>query len=275
MLNLLLRVAALTAIAFTPALAQQVAAPDLCASTTARPAFDVISIRPAPANSNFNMNRTADGLTATMPLKAILQYAYNLHGFQVTGGPDWLSSVAWKIDAKSDAPDPDPAKLDDAQRQAFWDKHMKELQSMLADRFHFQCHMETKELPVYELVVAKGGSKLKPSTAEAGKRGNTSLNGHAGSMQAHGAGVGADRIALLLGSSLDRLVLDKTGLDGSYDFALDWASDETAGPPTNSETPGEPSLFTAVEEQLGLRLQPTKAPVPVMVIDHVEQATEN
>ena len=274
MRNLLLCTAALGAIAATAGHAQQAAGADLCVAST-RPAFDVVSIRPAQPNSNFSLNRTADGFSATSPLQQLIQYAFNLRSFQITGSPDWLSSVAWRIEAKIDAPDPDPSKLDDAQRQASWNKQMLELQSMLADRFHLQCHMETKELPVFELVAAKGGSKLKPSTAEAGKRGNTWLSGHAGAMHATGAGVGTDRIAILLGSSLDRLVLDKTGLTGTYDFTLDWATDSAAGAQPNSETPNGPSLFTAVEEQLGLRLQSSKAPVPVMVIDRVEQPTAN
>ena len=205
------------------------------------------------------MDRKADGLTATVPLRALIQYAYNLRDFQVTGGPDWLSSAEWMIDAKSDLPD-----------QGLWDKRLQQLQSVLVDRFHFACHIETKEMPVYALVLAKSGSKLKASQAE-GKRDSTSLSGHAGIFHATGKGVVAERIATLLASSLERLVLDKTGLTGTYDFTLDWANDTASG----ADAGGGPSIFTAVQEQLGLRLQPAKAPVSVMVIDRLEKPTEN
>ena len=261
MVKVLLCAAVVAGGAAMPADSLQAAAPAPCAAAPARPAFDVVSIRPADANGSFGFSHTSDGLSIISPLRQIIQYAYNLRDFQLNGGPDWLANAAWRIDAKSDAPD-----------QGLWDKRMQELQSVLIDRFHFTCHMETKEMPVYDLVLAKGGSKLKASTAEK-KHDSTSLSGHAGTFHAAGTGVGAQRIAELLASSLDRLVVDKTGLTGTYDFTLDWASD-IGGQPTSEASSG-PTMFTAVEEQLGLRLQPAKAPVPVMVIDHLEKPTEN
>jgi uncharacterized protein (TIGR03435 family) len=156
---------------------------------------------------------------------------------------------------------------------------MQELQSMFIDRFHFRCHMSSKEMPVYELVVAKSGSKLSPSTADASKRSNIGSNIHAGVGHTKASGVGTDRIAMLLTAPTGRMVIDKTGLTGVYDFTLDWTQDSnTAGAqPTSAttDTPNGPTIFTAVEEQLGLHLQPAKAPVPVMVIDRIDQPAEN
>ncbi|HKO19646.1 MAG TPA: TIGR03435 family protein [Acidobacteriaceae bacterium] len=247
---------------------------DPCTATAGRPAFDIVSIKPAPAAVNGGI-RTSDGLAFTGPLNMVIRLAYNVLKFQLTGGPDWLGTQNWEIRAKSDSPDPEFAQVNDAQRQALWDKDMLQLQSLLADCFQFKCHMGHKEMPVYELVPAKGGSKLKESTAEAAKRGNISVDVHGFSEHATGTAVGIDRIALILSGPTGRMVVDKTGLAGIYDFTLDWANDAPPGVEASPETPGSSSIYTAVEEQLGLKLQPAKAPVPVLIIDRVEKPAEN
>jgi uncharacterized protein (TIGR03435 family) len=273
-MKILLQVA-LPAFAVLSAQAQPAPGADLCAITAGRPAFDVVSIKPAQTAVNGWMRRSPDGLTFTGPLNTVIQYAYNVRKFQLTGGPDWLRTQDWEIRAKSDFPDPDLAELSDAQRQALWDNHMQELQSTLADRFHFKCHMAEKEMSVYDLVVAKGGSKLKDSTAEAGNRGNISVQVRGLSEHASGKGISMARIALLLSAPTGRVVLDKTGLTGSYDLALDWTNDAPAGTETSPEASGGASIYTAVEEQLGLKLEPARSAVPVMVIDSVERPGEN
>lgn len=221
------------------------------------------------------MRRNPDGLTFTGSLDSVVRYAYNLLSFQLSGGPDWLRTQNWEIRAKSDSPDPDRAQLSDSQRQALWDKHMQELQSMLADRFQFKCHMSEKEMPVYNLVIAKGGSKLKETSADPAKRDNISVQGRGLSQHATGTGVSIARIALILSGPTGRMVLDKTGLSGSYDFSLDWENEAPVSGDSSPEATSGASIYTAVEEQLGLKLEPARGPVPVMVVDSVERPTEN
>ena len=267
---------ALAMLAGLSAQAQVATAADPCTAPAGRPKFDVVSIKPAQTSTNGGMRRSPDGLTVIGSLNSVILYAYNLRRFQLAGGgPDWLGTQNWEIRAKSDSPDPDFAQLSDAQRQALWDKHMQELQSMLADRFQFKCHITEKEMPVYQLVIAKSGSKLKESTADAANRGNITVQGHGLSQHATGTGVSIARILLILSGPTGRMVLDQTGLTGSYDFTLDWANEAPEGAETPTEASSGGSIYSAVEEQLGLKLEPARSPVPVMVVDQVEKPTEN
>ena len=269
------RVLWLQVVVATCAGAQVVAAPDLCADGP-RPAFDVVSVKPSQSPSGrTSMHGTSDGMTYTGTLNRLMLIAYNLHDFQVSGGPGWLSTATWEIHAKSDSPDPDATHLSDAERQALREKYMQEMRSMMADRFHVRCHMSTKEMPVYELTVGKAGSRLAETKAELGKRGNMSSDSHGGVEHASATGVGTDRIAIFLARPTGRLVLDKTGLTGSYDFTLDWVDDAPAGSEQAAHPSSGPTIYTAVEEQLGLHLRPAKGAVPVMVIDQAEMPSEN
>lgn len=139
------------------------------------------------------------------------------------------------------------------------------MQSLLRDRFHLRVHWESKQRSVYALVVAKGGLRLKPAADP--KHGSMSLSqGHMA-----GKGVPISFLASLLALPLGRTVVDQTGLTGEYDFDLRFEpQDEPAGKESN-----DPDLFTAVQEQLGLKLQSTHASVPVLVVDHVEHPTPN
>jgi len=257
------------------AAAQQPLTPEECASGT-HAAFDVVSVKPSQTPStSTSMRSTPDGLVYTGTLQRLALIAFNVHDFQVTGGPGWFSTATWEIRAKSDAPDPPAAQLSDLQRHELWDKHMQELRSVLVERFQFRCHVGAKEMPVYELEVSKGGSKLTETKAERGNRGSMSTEGYGIVERASATGVGTDRIAIFLARPTGRLVVDKTGLTGSYDFTLSWMGDAPPGAETGNNAPTGPTIFTAVEEQLGLHLRPAKAQVPVMVIDRVEMPTEN
>jgi uncharacterized protein (TIGR03435 family) len=240
----------------------------------ARPSFDVVSVKAIQGNSNSStVHGTPDGMMLGGALRRMILYAYNLHDFQLTGGPDWIATSTWEVHAKNDTPDPDYLKLNEAERKALSEKRMQAVQSILIDRFQFKCHMTTKEMPIYELVPAKGGVKLRQTAAEESKRGSTSINGHGQQMHATSTGVTSERIATMLGSEVDRLVVDKTGLTGSYDLTLDWVHD--APTEVTADTASGPTLFTALEEQLGLKLQPAKGPVPVLVIDSAEKPGED
>jgi uncharacterized protein (TIGR03435 family) len=134
--------------------------------------------------------------------------------------------------------------------------------------------MTTKELPVYELVLAKGGAKLKETTAEEAKRGSTNIEGRNHKSDGTFTGITTKALATTLSGETGRAVLDKTGLTGSYDFTLTWANDDQ---PTaaDADTASGPTIFTALHEQLGLKLESSKGPVEVLVIDSVEKPGEN
>ena len=248
------------------------AAPDPCAAG-ARASFDVVSVKQLQTDSGrSSIHGTADGMILSGSLRRMILYSYGLHDFQLAGGPDWVSTATWEVDAKNDSPDPDFSKLSEAARMALNNKRMQQVQSALMDRFQLKCHMTTKEMPIYELVVAKGGAKLKEATAEERNRNSFSSTGSGLQMHATATAITTDRMVTLLGNEVNRLVMDKTGLTGSYDLTLDWVHDAPTG---SAETASGPTVFTALEEQLGLRLEPARAPVPVLVLDSVEKPGAN
>ena len=243
------------------------------------PEFDVISIRP---NKNLSQIKngiettttisrdTPDGFSASnYYLKSLIFDAYGLKQFyQIVGGPGWIDSEGFDIEAKvvpagGSTPQPLTREL------------RKQMQrSLLADRFKLAVHNETRELPVYELVVAKNGPKFR--LANPGEKFNDSTNfsGMLTVLTLQNLQISA--LTLELSSRLSCPVLDKTGLTGKYDIKLEWARD--TGPSVGNATADNasgPSIFTAVQEQLGLKLQPAKAPVDVIVIDHIERPSEN
>ena len=262
------------------------------------PSFEVASIKPNRSGDMrfmimFRPGRfTAKGTT----LKGLVAIAYNVKDFQISGGPSWTSSERYDIDAKEpDAFAEQLQKLPPDQRG----KQMGlMLQALLRDRFELKVSRATKDLPIYALVVAKNGPKLQEA-----KPGDTYQNGikapdgkpigqpgmiRMGPGQFIGQGVTMAAIVGTLSQRLGRPVVDQTGLQGNYDITLQWAPDQaTAGvpmgpvsgnpkpdgtpPPENSG----PSIFTALQEQLGLKLDSTKGPVDILVIDHIEKPTEN
>ena len=195
-------------------------------------------------------------LTGTnLTLKRLLVFAYGLHGSQISG-PDWIETEGYDITAKAKSP------ATKAQLRPM-------LQALLEDRFKLTSHRETKELPVYWLVVAEGGPKLRdPKEAEAF---HAALEGKSifkpGTNALHNPNLDLPGFAELLGRPLDRSVVDKTGIKGRYWFQLEWEGQR--------DTVGTESLLTAVREQLGLNLEEKRAPLEVLVIDHVEKPSEN
>jgi uncharacterized protein (TIGR03435 family) len=199
-----------------------------------------------------------------MTLREMVQYAYDVQGIQVSGGPPWFGSDHWDISAT-------------AGRGVSEREQKKMLQSLLTERFRVTIHRETKELSVYTLVVGKNGSKLKPNTE--GTPEEIMLNAKAGLFTLIGEDVTVPKIAEALFGQVERIVIDRTGIEGSFDFKLEWVPDAANMPSINgakmeASTEG-PSIFTAVQEQLGLKLESTKGPVEILVIDRAEKATEN
>jgi uncharacterized protein (TIGR03435 family) len=185
------------------------------------------------------------------------------------GGPRWLESDRFDIEAKATG---NPRR----------EQVLTMLQSMLADRFKLALHRETRELPVYEMAVAKGGPKFKARACVGQPGPDNPCGGFTVSLRGTLTGRVAPlaELAETLTTLLNRSVLDKTALTGKYDFDLKWTPDGTTirgpgDPDAPQPDPNGPSIFTAVREQLGLELKSAKGPVEVLVIDHVEKPDAN
>ena len=255
--------------------AQQLPAPCAAASTSV---VDIASVKPIEQSSgSFSINSHADSIKADGVVSHMIEFAYNLHSFQIAGGPGWLTTATWEVSAKVDQPPADWSTLSNDAHLAIQRQRMA---AVLAQRFALKCHPGTRELPVYNLVLAKSGSKLTPTSADAEKKGSFSSHGEAASVRMEGAGATTEQLAANLSRALGRTVIDKTGLAGSYDFTLTYANDPAAGSPaaapeSASDSASGPTIFTAIEEQLGLKLESAKGPVPVLVIDSVQKPTAN
>ena len=205
---------------------------------------------------------------SNLSLKTLIKFAYNLKTTdQIVGIEGWANSARFDVNAKMDAETFARLKpLPGRER----DKAIREMmQAMLADRFQLKLHHETKELPIYLLTVAKGGPLMKtadPAIEDSG----TNTNNH----KMTATGVTMESLAEHLADRVHRMIEDKTGLAGKYDFTLEWAPEEAAGEaPKDAGGNTLPSLITAVQEQLGLKLESAKGPVDTIVIDHIAQPT--
>jgi uncharacterized protein (TIGR03435 family) len=229
---------------------------------TATPSFEVATIKPAaPSNDGHtHINYPPDDRFSAqnITLSALMQWAYGMPENQILDGPSWLSSTRFDIQAKAD-----PDQIKSLTFEQLRELKQQMLQSLFADRFHLKVHQETRVLPAYDLAVAKGGVKLQPSKSNGRSigMGRTHFNAE---------GLTSDLIAEELSKITGRVVVDKTKLAGRYDLKMQWTPDDA--PATDDSAP---SLFTAIQEQLGLKLEPAKEPVPVLVVDRVEQPTPN
>ena len=264
-------------VANAQAAANQAAAFEPCpAADTIKPVFDVVSVKPSDSPpTRSSMHGTPDGVMLTATLRRAILNAYRLHDFQLTGGPDWMSTQSWEIQGKMDTPAPDPGTLSPAERKQLEESRMLQLQAALIDRFHLRCHATEKEMPVYELVPAKGGAKLQEVTAEEDKRNALSTNGHGTQMHAVAKGITTEAMVNALSNEVGRIVVDKTGLTGHYNLTLDWVHDAAPGEGASADASSGPTIFTALEEQLGLKLVPAKGPVEVLVVDGAEKPVGN
>ena len=232
--------------------------------------YDVSSVKqhnPAdesPNQQSFGMGIHDTVFSATnVPLKNIIEFAYDVKEDQISGLSGPVDSAHFDIEAKVLAPDGGtPPKLTDTQLQAM-------LIPLLADRFHLTAHIETKTMSVYELVAAHGGPKFTLSQTEGWGGGGFSAGGNTRSFNIKGGSM-AD-LASTLSDQVHRKVIDKTDLTGRADITLKWTDDVAA----QQGEANVVSIFTAVEEQLGLKLQPAKGPVDTLVIDHAEMPSAN
>jgi uncharacterized protein (TIGR03435 family) len=244
----------------------------LQAQAPARQEFEVASIKPSGPDDGRTLVQVLPGgglRTSGATVKFLVSLAYDITSFNISG-PAWINSDRFSILAKADrssADDPnyDPRQITQRQYDSMREQMRPKLQTLLAGRFQLKVHRETREEPVYSLVVGKNGAKLDPSKDFHG------LGGGKGQFKANGASM--EMLAGALAGQLGRPVIDRTGLAGAFDFKLEWTPD--AAQADAAPVDAGPSLFTALQEQLGLKLESTKAPAEVIVIDHVERPSEN
>jgi len=259
------------------------------------PKFDVVSVKPAgPSDGRSRLMLTPDGTSMQgTPVQMLLHLAFGVEDDRIIGAPSWTRSNRYDIEAKvspEDAPRLDKLKQED--RRAM-------LLPLLAERFSLKYHHETRELPMYALVIAKGGPKLTASTAEPPPDPNFPARPEGqrkGGIDTRGRmmmepdriesqDTSIDMLVHALAPRLGRSVVDKTGLTGRYDYTLRWTPDD-APPPMPGGDAGLAhrdagndaagvSLITAIQEQLGLKLESQKGMVDVIVIDHLDLPSAN
>lgn len=254
-------------------------------ATGPRPSFEVASIRPSKPNAQWEnpdvLNEHLSYREREVTIRALISYAYGI-GFapEFSGGPTWVKTDKFDIEAK-----PDEAETAALKKLSFRDRDEQMrlmVQSLLAERFNLKVSFEKRELPVYALVVAKGGLKCMKSTDTSHLTTATRFEpppppppppGGVAPGEVRVNTEGGWPLSLLVALLNEqpelggRMVVDKTGLEGPYDCKASWASEGT-------DFPG-PSLFTAIQEQMGLKLELTKGPAEVLVVDHIDRPSEN
>jgi uncharacterized protein (TIGR03435 family) len=231
-----------------------------------QPQFEVASVKPSRPDaigSNFN-RRPGGGIEAVnVSLKELILFAYDIREQQLVGGPAWLDKDHYDILAKPQEND-NPTGAKRPFEEDFRQIRLK-MRSLLAGRFQLVAHNETRQLPIYALVVAKGGPHLTPSTSE-----RLSIHNQKGRVECQKVSM-KQFAENTLTYRMGRTVVDKTGLTGEFDFDLRYADDQAA-PSTDPELP---DFLTVLREQLGLRLEGQQGPVDVIVIDRAEKASAN
>jgi uncharacterized protein (TIGR03435 family) len=244
------------------------------AAMTCACSFEVASIKPAAPNQpGMGMQRLPGGRVnmKNVTLRLMIVMAWDIRDFQVSGGPAWIDTDRFDILAKPESELPDTSQGSALLRRM--------IQTLAADRFGLVYHREQRQMPVYALIVGKNGPKLRVS-ATPGEQ--TTMMGGRGKLEGKNAKP-AD-LARLLSGTLGRTVLDQTDLADSYDFNLEWAPDVGEGPgfkgarkdslPEAPQAADGPSIFTAIQEQLGLKLESRKGPVEILVVDRAEKPSE-
>lgn len=235
----------------------------------ADPSFEVTTIKPHDMNQPGDGYRWRDArkFSATMPVRWLVEYVYGIHDKQLIGAPDWVSKDIYDFVGVPDIPG-----LPSEQQR------INMMRKMLEERCQLKVHVEKRSLPAYVLTVAKNGPTMTPSAI---RDPGASLFGRMGPhggilIPARNTTMG-DFIRLLHGV-LDRPVVDETGLTGQFDFDLNWMPDQSQFGghfPVSEDADAPPELFTAIQQQIGLKLSPAKSPVDVIVIDHVERPSAN
>jgi uncharacterized protein (TIGR03435 family) len=272
--QLLLAFAGIAAVAGPLAIGVINAPPIRAQENSAPLAFEAASIKPSKPGSGNHLARFLPGGKYTaenVSARGLIMMAFHLQDYQLSGGPSWLDTDTYDVNARPEK----PATVAETRRM---------LQTLLADRFHLAHHYEQKEMAIYAMLSTKGGPKLQP--AQGDREGDGNFRAGAGHLRGQGASVQefADMLTIIRGKP----VIDLTGIPGKFDWKLEWTPDqfrrgepgEGAGAAKPHEgwqgiDPDGPDFFTALENQTGLKLEPRKAPVQILVIDHAEKPTEN
>jgi uncharacterized protein (TIGR03435 family) len=254
----------------------------LCAGGHAQQQFEVASIKPSNSSDPRTLLQVLPGgglRTSGATLKFLITLAYQMRSFQILGGPGWISFDRFDVIANPDRSTvpknepPDPTKVTAAQLAGMQDEMRPRLAALLAERCKLNVRHETREQPIFELVIAKNGPRLQGASGNFG-------GFHISKNQFVGNAATIDMLAANLANLVGRPVLDRTGLVGTFNFTLHWTAPDTAPPvevdrPAATNDQSGPSVFTAVREQLGLELKSAKGPAEVLIIDHVEKPSEN
>lgn len=244
------------------ACAQDNAAQTLKMAREADPAFEVATIKPADPDDRhqgFSLKGRRISIQNNTMMNLIC-FAYSVQKSQIVNAPRWFGDQSWNIDG-----------VPDVEGTPNWDQYRRMLQKLLSTRFGLQMHHEKRELSVYTLNVAKGGAKLEKSKDDPDALSDSSGHGIGAQQYMKFTNVSMADFAKTLQLMGDRPVLDQTNISGRYDFSLLWLPDPTRATATDTA----PALFTAVQEQLGLKLEATRAPTDVLVIDAATQPTQN
>lgn len=231
----------------------------------ADPGWEVVSVKARDPNEISNSQSTGmKGRQYTMvnrTVEGMLLFAYGMHKTEIVGGPSWIATERWDVQGVPDVPGHPNLK----QAQILTRK-------VLEERFGLKVHKETKEMAVYAISVAKGGEKMARSVGYLNGPPDETESSNGGQVTMRMTNMSMGEFAPDLGYFLDRPAVDQTGLTGRYDFLLKWTADESKAPTDGSAPPG---LFTAIQQQIGLKLDPAKAPVDVLIVDAVERASAN
>lgn len=263
----LLLLALAMSIAVPSALGQSGLSPSAATTAAKLPAYDVVSIKPNKSGSgSLDVDSNVDTYNAkNITVKSLLEDAYGIRKDLISGVPAPIDSAHFDVMAKIVEPDAAAIrKLTGRQRGSM-------LLPILAERFQLKAHTETRILPVFELVVVASGPKFKHSADQKSHSTGTSIQGSDRGIQLTAQNISMASLASSLEGQVHRPVIDRTGLAGNYDVAMKWSSDTVPSAEANSG----PSIFTALQEQLGLKLRPSKGPVDTLVVDHVEMPSEN
>ncbi|HET9833800.1 MAG TPA: TIGR03435 family protein [Vicinamibacterales bacterium] len=231
------------------------------AQQSSQPKFEVASIKPSDPferRTMFDMPTTGRFRAVGVNLKLLVARAFSIQLTQIAGGPAWLESDRFDIEAKAAGV---PAGIDGYREM------MRMLQTLLEERFSLKVHSEVRQDSIYELVVSKGGAKLKEAKP------NEPTQQQMGRGQLAVTATSMSQLLPILSPLTARQVVDKTGLDGLYDFTLTFALEASRPDAPLPVDPSAPSIFTAIQEQLGLKLESARGPVDVLVIDRAEKPT--
>jgi len=248
--------------------APRTAGPESAKPSALPAAYDIVSLKPHkkdPSDTFSGWRYTASGIAGSdVSVRGLIMAAYHLVMLdQISGLPSWVDRDTFDVEAKLDPDSAEAlAKLSSESRDA---QNTLMLRALLEDRFKLKVSHSTKELPVYDFVIAKGGPKLREASSSESSGYNVNV-GSTCSLKSESIDVSG--LASGLSNFAGRFIVDRTGLKGRYEVTLSWAF--------NDRFPDAgPSLFTALQEQLGLKLEPSKAPLDVVVIDHIERPSEN